>query len=158
MSFHASCDICGKDSNLGKAVFNSKPIELVLENYKGVRFKAFLNVTISNEDDLNMIQTLQEGDDKKLSEMAKQTDLEIHTPNPHICIVCQKALAPRILEEGHIDPDAVYTPSMKVGLQKFMMPSNVHMFEDDIFDEFDEFDDDEEYDEVFDDEDEDEDN
>lgn len=122
MSFHMHCDICGKDSNLGKAVFNIDPIELVIENYKGEKFKAFCTMGIQNLEDHTFLESIKESTDKELNELSKRDDLHINVPEPHVCIACQKSLAKRVLEEGFIDEDRVYTPKSKVSLQQFMAP------------------------------------
>jgi hypothetical protein len=149
MSFHATCDICGKDSNLGKAVFNQSPIELVVKNYAGEEFIAYLNVTIQNKADRDLLDGLKTKTDAELSKIAESGEnLEIKTPEAHICIACQRDMANQVLEDGYVDPDGVYTPSMKVNLQHFYMPQTQVIFDTDLFEEELYEDDDEDFDDL----------
>jgi hypothetical protein len=161
MSFHAVCDICGKDSNMGKAVFNHDAIQLEIENYKLEKYRVFINVNIQNEEDYQFLKGIKEKSDQELHQLSKRDDLELNAPEPHICVACQKALAKQVLEEGFVDPDKVYTPKMKVSLQHIIPPTIIStagfmqadpMLEDwdEEFDEdfdYEDFEDEEDYDE-----------
>jgi len=117
------CDICGKDSNLGKAVFNLDPIELIIENYKGEEYKAFCTLTVQNKDDHVFLEGIKDKSNKELAELSERDDLYINTPEPHVCVACQKALSQRVLIEGYIDEDRVYKTKTKISFQQFMMPA-----------------------------------
>ena len=56
MSYQLLCDICGKDSGKGKAIFNMGTIELDVKNFKGDEFKIFIEMEIKDKRDYEFMQ------------------------------------------------------------------------------------------------------
>lgn len=156
MSIQLVCDICGKDSGRGQAVFNMGSIELVVKNFKDQEFKIFIKMEIKDKKDFDFLESLTEKTAEELDTLSHDETLVIHTPDPHICTVCQRALASQALTEGIINKNENYTQETEVTLQAFVLPQEK-------LDELDEFygrefnDDDDDYEFIDEDEDEDDD-
>ena len=150
MSFQLICDICGKDSGKGQAIFNMGAIELVVENFRGEEFNVFVNMEIKDKRDYDFVEGLKIKSAKELDKLAHDDDMVLHTPDPHVCIVCQRELASRVLREGVIDKDDNYTQLSKVALKSFTLPlekqEELDEFYRQEFDDYDEFDDDDDED------------
>ncbi len=159
MSFQLVCDICGKDSGRGQAVFNMGSIELDVKNFKGQEFKIFVNMDIKNKEDYEFVESIKNKSAEELHELTFDEDMVINTPDPHICILCQRELSSKVLREGIINKDDNVTQEIKVTLQSFILPQAKLDELDDFYsqeDYGDEFDEDEEFDDIDIDEDEDE--
>ncbi len=151
MSFQLVCDICGKDSGRGQAIFNMGSIELEVKNFKGQEFKIFVNMEIKNKEDYDFVQSIKCKSAEELHELTLEEDLVINTPDPHICILCQRELSSRVLKEGIINKDENVTQEIKVTLQSFILPQSKLDELDDFYsqeDYGDDFDEDEEFDDI----------
>ena len=122
MSFQLICDICGKDSGRGQAIFNMGSIELDVKNFKGDEFKIFLTMEIKDKKDYDFIESLNDKTPEELDALTQDETLVIHTPDPHICTVCQRAMASKALKEGIINKDENFTQETQVTLQSFILP------------------------------------
>ena len=157
MSFQIVCDICGKDSGRGKSVFNMGSIELNVTNFKGRKFKIFVHMEIKDQEDYDFVESLDHKSVEELHELTFDEELIINTPDPHICIVCQRELASKVLKEGRINKDDNVTQEIKVSLSSFILPQSKLDEFNAFYNQDDDDDDDEEFDDIDVDEDEDED-
>lgn len=157
MSFQLVCNICGKDSGRGQAIFNMGSIELDVKNFKGEEFKIFLNMEIKDKKDYDFLESLKTKTAEELDTLTRDDSLVIHTPDPHICTVCQRDMASKALTEGIINKDENFTEEAEVTLQAFVLPQEKldeldefygQEFEDDDFECIDEDEDDDEDEEL----------
>ncbi len=132
MSFQLVCNICGKDSGRGQAIFNMGSIELDVTNFKGDEFKIFISMEIKDKKDYEFVESLKTKTAEELDALTHDETLVIHTPDPHICTVCQRAMASKALAEGIIHKDENFTEETQVTLQAFTLSQ-------DKLDELDEF-------------------
>ena len=149
MSFQIVCDICGKDSGRGQSVFNMGSIELNVKNFKGREFKIFVHMEIKDKEDYDFVESLEHKSAEELHELTFDEEMIINTPDPHICIVCQRELTCKVLKEGIINKDDNATQEIKVTLSSFILPQSKLDELNDFYNQEDEDEDDE--DDLFDD-------
>lgn len=132
MSFQMVCDICGKDSGRGKAIFNTGAMEIEIKNYEDKDFKVLVQVTVQDTSDTEFLEGLKNKTQEELAELANRDDLSIKTPDPHICVACQRCLANKILKDGFLDPNKTCKKEIPVLLQELIL-SEDEFYDDEEF-------------------------
>ena len=90
-----------------------------------------VQLEIKDKRDFDFLESLKTKSAEELDKLTERKDLVLNTPDPHMCIVCQRALTGKILSEGKINKNENYTQETKITLDAFVLtPEQLNELDD----------------------------